>query len=148
MQIRRATAEDVPAIVAIYAGDDLGGSRESPEDVEAYQKSFAVLDADPAHLLAVADLDGEVVGTFHLTVLPGVARRGMTRALIESVHVPSDHRGQGVGSAMMRWAVDESRARGCGLVQLTSNAARTDAHRFYERLGFKPSHVGFKLPLT
>ena len=148
MQIRRATAEDVPAIVAIYAADDLFGSRESLDDPEPYLKAFAVLDADPAHFLAVADLDGEVVGTFHLTVIPGIARRGLTRGLVESVHVRPDRRGHGVGGAMMRWAIDESRRRGCDLVQLTSNTARPQAHRFYERLGFQPTHVGFKLPLT
>lgn len=56
-------------------------------------------------------------------------------------------RGQGLGARLIEWAVDESRRQGCQLVQLTSDSARTDAHRFYERLGFTGSHVGFKLQL-
>jgi GNAT superfamily N-acetyltransferase len=147
MLIRRATADDIPAIIGIYAADEKFGDRESPDDLGSYRQPFEAVDADPAQLLAVAELDGEVVGTFQLTVIRGIARRGMTRALLEAVHVHPNHRSHGVGGAMMRWAIEESRRRNCNLVQLTSNTTRPEAHRFYERLGFQPTHVGFKLPL-
>lgn len=142
--IRRATAEDVPAIVAMLADDPLGATRESPDDLEPYLAAFRVLDADPHQYLAVADRDGEVVGTLQLTFIPGLSRRAATRAQIEGVRVRSDQRGSGLGAELISWAIEEARARGCRLVQLTSDRTRTDAHRFYERLGYERSHEGFK----
>ncbi|SER19013.1 GNAT family N-acetyltransferase [Lentzea albida] len=144
--IRRARAEDVDPIVAMLADDPLGARREKPGD-PAYLEAFEVIDADPHQYLAVADLDGEVVGTLQLTFTSGLSRLGMTRATVEAVRVRSDQRGNGLGADLVRWAVDEARARGCGMVQLTTDASRVDAHRFYERLGFSASHVGMKLSL-
>jgi len=144
--IRRAVAEDVAAIVALLAEDALGAGREQPGD-PAYLAAFGQIDSDPGQLLAVAELGGEVVGTLQLTFTTGLSRRGMTRATIEAVRVRADLRGGGYGARLFQWAVDEARARGCGLVQLTTDASRTDAHRFYERLGFVASHVGLKLAL-
>lgn len=91
--------------------------------------------------------DGRVVGTLQLTLIPGLSRKGATRSIIEAVRIHADARGGGLGSRLIEWAVDQSRREGCQLVQLTSDASRTDAHRFYERLGFTASHVGFKLAL-
>ncbi len=106
------------------------------------------MDADPAHLLCVVDSpEGAVVATMQLTFLPGLARRGATRMQIEAVRVDESLRGNGLGSAMIRWAVAEAGLRGASLVQLTSDNTRSDAHRFYERLGFVQSHAGFKLAL-
>jgi GNAT superfamily N-acetyltransferase len=144
--IRRATALDVPGIVAMLADDPLGARRESPGD-PAYATAFADIDADPRQFLAVADVDGEVVGTLQLTFIPGLSRRGATRALIEAVRVRADQRGGGLGRELALWAIDTARARGAALVQLTTDASRADAHRFYERLGFVASHVGMKLML-
>jgi len=147
MKIRRAAATDVEAIVAMLADDPLGAQREKPGD-PAYLSAFEVIDADPHQHLAVAeDETGEVVGTLQLTFTSGLSRRGMTRATVEAVRVRSDQRGNGLGERMLRWAIDEARARGCGVVQLTTDASRVDAHRFYERLGFTASHVGMKLAL-
>ncbi|WP_335618121.1 GNAT family N-acetyltransferase [Lentzea guizhouensis] len=146
MTIRRATAADVDAIVAMLADDPLGATREKAGD-PAYLAAFAVIDADPHQYLAVAVAGDEVVGTLQLTFTSGLSRLGMTRATVEAVRVRSDQRGAGLGELLLRWAVDEARARGCGLVQLTTDASRTDAHRFYERLGFTASHVGMKLSL-
>lgn len=144
LEIRRATAADVPAIVAMLADDPLGATREAPDDPAPYEQAFARIDADPAQHLAVAERDGTVVGTLQLTVIPGLSRRGMTRALIEAVRVHRDERGSGLGTQLIEWAVEEARRQGCAVVQLTSDATRTDAHRFYERLGFEATHVGFK----
>jgi GNAT superfamily N-acetyltransferase len=145
VRIRRATEDDVPAIVAMLADDALGATRESPDDLTPYRKAFQGIDADPNQFLAVADRDGEVVGTLQLTYLPGLSRKGGTRAQIEAVRVRATERGTGLGSQLITWAVDQARERGCILVQLTTDTARTDAHRFYERLGFTASHLGFKL---
>lgn len=146
-EIRRATADDIPAIVAMLADDPLGARRESPDDLATYQAAFERIDRDPGQRLVVAVRDGRTVGTLQLTVIPGLSRRGATRSIIEAVRIHSDERGGGLGTQLIQWAVDESRREGCVLVQLTSDATRTDAHRFYERLGFEASHVGFKLAL-
>ncbi len=148
--LRLARRDDVQAIVALIAADQLGATRDGVRDaadLAAYTAAFEAIDADPAHLLVVAESGGEVVGTMQLSFLPGLARRGALRAQIEAVRVAQSTRGSGLGAAMMTWAVDEARRRGCALVQLTSDKSRTDAHRFYQRLGFVASHEGMKLPL-
>jgi GNAT superfamily N-acetyltransferase len=147
LDIRRAAAEDIPAIVAMLADDPLGAQRESPDDLAPYLTAYERLAADPNQHLVVAVREGRVVGTLQLTVVPGLSRRGSTRAIIEGVRIHAGERGSGLGSRLIEWAVEESRSQGCQLVQLTSDATRTDAHRFYERLGFTASHVGFKLHL-
>lgn len=146
-QIRRAVADDVPAIVAMLADDRLGAARESADDLRPYRSAFEDIDADPRQHLMVAVREDRVVGTLQLTVIPGLSRRGSKRALIEAVRVHRSERGQGLGKQLIEWAIAESGRLGCALVQLTSDATREDAHHFYERLGFNRSHVGFKLQL-
>ncbi|MFF6808442.1 GNAT family N-acetyltransferase [Streptomyces sp. NPDC012403] len=147
LEIRAAVADDVPAIVGMLADDPLGAQRESPDDLSPYLSALERLSADPNQHLVVAVREGRVVGTLQLTVVPGLSRRGATRSIIEAVRVHADERGSGLGSRLVEWAIDASRREGCQLVQLTSDNTRTAAHRFYERLGFTASHVGFKLPL-
>ncbi|MFG2789032.1 GNAT family N-acetyltransferase [Streptomyces sp. NPDC048419] len=147
LEIRPATADDVSAIVAMLADDPLGAQRESPDDLTPYLSALRRLASDPNQHLVVAAREGRVVGTLQLSVIPGLSRRGATRSIIEAVRIHADERGSGLGTRLIEWAIDESRRQGCQLVQLTSDSSRTDAHRFYERLGFTASHVGFKLPL-
>jgi GNAT superfamily N-acetyltransferase len=144
--LREATADDVPAVVALLTDDPLGAGRESA-DLAPYRAAFAAVDADPAHLLVVAEDGGDVVGTLQLSFLPGLSRGGALRAQVEGVRVAAARRGTGLGAAMLRWVAGESRRRGCALVQLTTDTRRPDAHRFYERLGYVASHVGMKLEL-
>ncbi|PRX99070.1 GNAT family N-acetyltransferase [Allonocardiopsis opalescens] len=143
--IRPAVEDDVPAIVALLADDALGATRETPGDLAPYRAAFRAMAASPDQLLVVAEAAGRVVGTLQLTVIAGLSLTATTRAQIEAVRVHADMRGTGLGARLVRWAIDEAARRGCGLVQLTSNASRADAHRFYQRLGFAPTHVGFKL---
>ena len=148
--LRPARIDDVRAIVELLAADQLGATRDGADDdegLEPYRRAFEAIDADPAQLLLVADSGGEIVATMQLSFLPGLARRGALRAQIEAVRVRADQRGSGLGGELMIWAIEEARRRGCALVQLTSDKRRTDAHRFYERLGFVASHEGFKLAL-
>ena len=147
LEIRAAVAEDVPAIVAMLADDPLGAQRESPDDLTPYLTALERIAADPNQRLVVAVREGRVVGTLQLTIVPGLSRRGATRSIAEGVRVHADERGTGLGTRFIEWAIEESRRQGCQLVQLTSDVTRTDAHRFYERLGFVASHVGFKLQL-
>ncbi|WP_306325369.1 GNAT family N-acetyltransferase [Streptomyces venezuelae] len=147
LEIRPATADDLAAIVAMLADDPLGAQRESPDDLSPYLTAFDRLANDPNQHVVVAVREDKVVGTLQLTIIPGLSRRGTTRSIIEGVRVHSDERGSGLGSQLIEWAVEESGRQGCKLVQLTSDVTRTDAHRFYERLGFEASHVGFKKSL-
>lgn len=145
--IRGAVRDDVPAIVAMLADDPLGAAREDLGDPRTYDAAYDRVVADPGQHLVVAEREGTVVGTLQLSVIPGLSRRGATRSVIEGVRVARPERGTGLGTELVTWAVEESRRLGCTLVQLTSDASRTDARRFYERLGFVASHVGFKLQL-
>ncbi|MER6108859.1 GNAT family N-acetyltransferase [Streptomyces hirsutus] len=147
LEIRAAAAPDVPAIVGMLADDALGAQRESPDDLGPYLAALERLSTDPNQHLVVAVHKGRVVGTLQLTIIPGLSRRGSTRSIIEGVRIHADERGSGLGTRLIEWAIGESRRQGCQLVQLTSDNTRTEAHQFYERLGFSASHVGFKLAL-
>jgi len=146
--LRDARHGDLDAILELLADDAVSASRgdaNRPEDRPAYERAFDAIAADPAQQLLVAEnAEGAVIGTMQLTLIPGLARAGALRLQIEAVRVRSAQRSSGIGSAMIRWAMDIAPERGAALVQLTSDAARVDAHRFYERLGFSGSHVGFK----
>ncbi|WP_049731266.1 GNAT family N-acetyltransferase [Rhizobium ecuadorense] len=149
-QFRLARQSDLAAIVRLLADDDLGATREVVSDPvdAAYLSAFAAIEADANQLLAVAiDASDKVVGCLQLSFLPGLSRMGMWRGQIESVRVASDIRGSGLGSAFIEWAIGQCAARGCGLVQLTSDKTRADSIRFYEKLGFVASHEGLKRSL-
>lgn len=146
--VRRATSDDLPAIIALLADDELGARRENPADEAPYRRTFALIEADPNQLLAVMERNGQIVGTLQLTVIPGLSLQGALRAQIEAVRVASGERGEGLGKQLIMWAIEQATQRGAAMVQLSSNASRTDAHRFYRVLGFEQSHVGFKLAIT
>lgn len=150
IELRTATVADLGAMVDLLTQDPIGRTREAVPDLEApdpYRRAFELLEADPAHLLLVAATGGAVVGTMQLSFIPGLSRRGALRAQIEAVRVHESFRGGGLGTAMFEWAIGEARRHGCALVQLTTDKARTDAIRFYDRLGFTSSHEGLKLQL-
>jgi GNAT superfamily N-acetyltransferase len=148
--VRPAIRGDLERIVEILCDDDLHASPESPGSPvdPAYVEAFEAIERDPNNGVYVAERDGLVVGTFHLTFIRQVSNRGRLIAQVESVSVAKSARSRGVGTAMMQWALDEARRRGCLRVQLTTNVARVDAHRFYERLGFTTTHRGMKLYLN
>ncbi|WP_413320012.1 GNAT family N-acetyltransferase [Agrococcus sp. 1P02AA] len=148
-RLRRATQEDLPALVALLADDALAvarGETAEPSASAAYAAALAEVLAEPSNELVVAvDAGGRLAATMQLTRIPGLARRGATRLQIEAVRVDAEHRSSGLGTAMLRWAMGPAAvSTGSALVQLTSDERRPDAHRFYERLGFVGSHRGFK----
>ncbi len=150
IRFRRARETDLPAIISLLAADELGQQRENPSLplVKEYEDAFQAVRADENQLLAVAVCaDDTVVGTLQISFLPGLSRKGAWRGQIEAVRVAQSHRGSGLGQKMFHWAIAECQARGCSLVQLTSDNTRSDAHKFYEKLGFVASHVGYKLKL-
>ncbi|OOY06782.1 GNAT family N-acetyltransferase [Thioclava sp. F28-4] len=149
LTIRPARETDLFEIVEMLADDPLGATREDLRDPlpKAYHAAFSAIESDPNQLLVVAERKGAVGGTLQLSFLPGLARQGAWRGQIEAVRIARDYRGGKLGEAMFARAISECRARGCSLVQLTTDKARPDAHRFYDRLGFEPTHVGYKLKL-
>lgn len=144
--MRRAAHADVPSIARLLADDFLGAKREPLGEplARGYYEAFQEIDADPNSRLFVAEADGQVVGTFQLSFMRRMSRGGHRVCEIESVHVASERRNLGIGTAMIKRALEEATAAGCIRLQLTSDQQRTRAHGFYERLGFLRSHFGFK----
>jgi N-acetylglutamate synthase-like GNAT family acetyltransferase len=148
--IRDARRADVPAIVRLLADDSLGQTRERVADPlpEPYWRAWESIDRDPNNRLVVLEDAGELVGCLQLTFIPGLSRMGAERAQIESVRIHSRLRGQGAGKRLFEWAIAEAKAHGSSIVQLTTDKARTDAHRFYAELGFRATHEGMKLDIA
>ncbi len=149
MEIRTALLSDLEGIVRLLADDELGISRERFEIPipQAYIDAFSAIEKQTGNSILVAVDNEEVVGCLQLTFIPGLSRLGMTRAQIEGVRVNKQLRRKGIGEGLLRHAIDSAKAYGCGLVQLTTDKKRDEAHRFYEKLGFVSSHKGMKLAL-
>ncbi len=163
LTIRRAVFADLEGIIRLFEDDALGGhgDRWSEATRPAYERAMRAILMSPSNRLIVAVLDNEtretgrgpvatggaVVGVCQLTIIPGLVGQGQTRAKLESVHVAAACRGRRIGEMLVRHAIGEARAAGARVMELSSNKRRTDAHRFYVRLGFAQSHEGFKLML-
>jgi GNAT superfamily N-acetyltransferase len=147
LEIRLAGREDLPAIIQLLARDSLLNPPPQAGPTGEQAKAFEIIHSDPNNQIVVATLHEEVIGTLQLTFIPGLSHKGVWRAQVEAVRVREDLRNRQIGTRLMEWVVERARERGCWLIQLTSNRARLDAHRFYERLGFTASHVGMKLYL-
>jgi len=147
--IREAREADLPSLIDLFAADAVGGHGDTadPSAYGDYLRAFRTVDASSEQTLYAAELAGEVVGTFQTMITTSLTGRGSSAMIIEAVQTRTDLLGQGIGAAMINFCIAEAKSRGMRLVQLTSNAQRKDAHRFYERLGFKPSHLGFKMTL-
>jgi GNAT superfamily N-acetyltransferase len=149
LQIREARPEDLEAIIRLHEEDELGshGDAWTPANRPAYEAAFAAISRSPENKLFVASSDGAIVGTFQLTFIPNLTGRGALRVKVESVKVKGAKRSLGIGAQMMEFIEREARAKGASQLELSSNKTRTDAHRFYERLGYARSHEGFKKKL-
>ncbi len=149
LSFRLATIADLPDIIKMLADDTLGASRENVTGTlsEKYVTAFASIQADPKQELTVAEVDGTIVATFQLSFIQYLTYQGGLRAQVEAVRVHSAYRGRGIGTKVFEYTINRARAKGCHLVQLTSDKKRPDAIRFYERLGFKATHEGMKLVL-
>ena len=146
---RLATRADLPRIVGLLAADPIGAGRESAEEPldPGYGEAFDAIERDPNNELLVAEIGGSLAGVLQLTYLPSLTYRGSWRAQVEGVRVDGAMRGRGIGRALLEEAARRGRERGCRLLQLTSDRRREDAIRFYEELGFRPSHLGMKRDL-
>lgn len=147
--VRLARSDDLDGLIDLFADDVLGGHGDTADPAERprYALAFERILANPADRLFVVEAEGRVIGTALLTLLDGLTHRGRRSGLVRQVQVAADRRGGGIGALLMAAAIGAARAEGAGVIGLTSNLARTDAHRFYERLGFVRSHAGFKRSL-
>lgn len=143
IRFRPATRDDVAVIVVLLSDDMLGRTRELA-DMSTYLAAFDAMQKENGNELYVGESEGRIVATYQLTLISGLSLSAARRAQIESVRIDTSLRGRGIGAALMADAEARARAAGAALIQLTSNAARKDAHRFYERLGYEPSHIGLK----
>ncbi|HEV2427496.1 MAG TPA: GNAT family N-acetyltransferase [Acidimicrobiales bacterium] len=141
--VRGVERHEVSAAVRVIEAGSLHPGAESPDDVVPYWAAVEETRAAGGDVLVAVDA-GEVVGVAQVVVFAHLQRTGGRCAEVESVHVRADRRGEGIGAALLARAEALARERGCYRIQLTSNVVRTDAHRFYGRLGYEPTHVGFK----
>ena len=146
---RKAIKADLPAIIALHEADEVGGHGDAwtPENIPAYEMAMDALLADPGEHLFVAEEQGAVIGSMIATVLVELTGRGRPHILFRSIQIAPTHRSRGIGAAMMAYVEEESRQGGAVIAELTSSIKRKDAHRFYDRLGYAQSHLGFKKKL-
>ncbi|MDH5433557.1 MAG: GNAT family N-acetyltransferase [Gammaproteobacteria bacterium] len=149
LTFRKARQNDLEVLVSLLANDQLGSTREDASLPlnDSYTSAFNSIDSDPNNQLVVVELNNALVGMLQLTFIPYLTHTGSWRCLIEGVRIHQDFRGRGFGEQMFEYAISRAKEKGCKLVQLTSDKRRPDAIRFYEKLGFKASHEGFKLKL-
>jgi GNAT superfamily N-acetyltransferase len=146
LSFRKADEADLPALVTLFADDPLGAQREdlSMPLNSAYGAAFAAIESDPNNEVMVIESEGELVGTIQLTFLANLTHKGAWRCQVEGVRIHSDYRGRGVGTRFLEWAIARAEERGCSMMQLTSDKQRLEAIAFYEKLGFRATHEGFK----
>lgn len=150
MNFRKATKSDVPSIVELLANDELGKIRENYKDPlpQKYLRAFNAIDSDPnQELMVIENKHRNIVGTFQMSFIPYLTYRGGLRAQIEAVRIRQEYRGQGMGKAMLLWAIKRAQERKAHVLQLTTDKQRPEAMKFYESLGFKPTHEGMKMHL-
>lgn len=149
IHFRQASIEDIPTLVEMLSDDELGAMREDhsfPVN-QSYLNAFLSIEQDPNNELMVVENNANIIGMLQLTFIPYLTHTGSWRCLIEGVRIHSNYRGRGLGTAFFEWAIKRAKDRGCSIVQLTSDKKRSEALHFYEKLGFKPTHEGFKLKL-
>lgn len=150
-KIRSAELQDLKSIVAMIANDQLGKNREDYREPlpQKYYEAFSNINKDTNQELVVMEIpNGQIIGTLQLSFIQYLTYQGGIRAQIEAVRVRNDYRGKGIGKELFTWAIQRAKEKGAHLVQLTTDKKRPDALRFYEKLGFIPSHEGMKLHLS
>jgi|SRR5699024_5723415 len=149
MEFRKANKNDLYSIVRLLADDELGSQRERLEEPlpTSYSEAFNAIKSQSGNQIILAVENQRVIGCLQLIIIPGLARQGMKRAQIEGVRVDRDYRGKKIGEKLFKKAISIAKSEKCGMVQLTTDKQRSEAYRFYEKLGFSASHEGMKLIL-
>ncbi len=147
--IREATIDDLPQIIKLMADDFLGSQREEYKIPlpKCYINAFENILKDKNNILLVVCDGKTVLGNLQITFTQYLSHKGSLRATIENVRVVKDKRNFGIGTQLMSYAIHLAKERNCLMIQLTTNKTRSDAQRFYKRLGFQNTHEGMKLNL-
>lgn len=135
LKVRDATPADIPHLVPLL--DELGYPVEPEVLVDRFSKYSAM-----GEQALVAERDNSIIGLLTLHRTPVLHRAGSVGRITNLVVRQSAH-GQGVGRALMDTAEKRLWAEGCVLIEVTSNKKRTDAHAFYERLGYENTSYRF-----
>jgi len=146
VQIEVATRADLADILSLIGQPDM-----SPDNNLSLAEAAALFErmqANPAQKLYVAKLGTVSIGAFSLLTVQHLSHNGGLSLIIEDVVVKTEQQGQGVGRQMVEFAIARARELGCYKLALSSNAKRTDAHTFYERLGFRKHGVTFYLSVA
>lgn len=147
MVIRPANKRDRAAIFALYRDlegvYDLAGHGDDPGEDALWEK----VAADPRQQILVAEHDDRIIATLTIVIVPNLGHRGRPWAAVENVVVAAEARGRGVGTELMRQATDIACNHACYKLVLSSNVNRSEAHRFYENLGWRLSHAGFSVDI-
>ena len=147
MLIRDACPDDLADVLRLLQEDTIREVSEDLSDLGPYAAALGEIIKGPHSTVLVGEVDGEVVATAQVTWLRRLMYAGGLVCQVESLRVASCHRNKGLGAELMRWIIADARRRGCARMELTSNAQRVEARHFYERMGFRASHVGLKLYL-
>lgn len=146
----KATKEDLSQIIELLVDDELGKERESlsQDSFSLYERAFIKMDQNPDQMLMVFKEGEKIIGVCELTFVTSLTFQGSTRLLIEGVRIAKAYRNQGYGSIMIQEVLEIAKSKECTLIELTTNKSRKKAQSFYKKLGFEPSHEGFKYDLT
>lgn len=149
ISFKEADSNDLEAIVNLLANDELGRIRENASLplLSNYIDVFHKIKDDPNAYLFVGVSEHNIIAVAQLNILHYLTYQGGSRALIEGVRVHHEYRGKGIGKIFFQYLIEISKDKGCHLVQLTTDKKRPEAYKFYENLGFKATHEGFKLHL-
>jgi GNAT superfamily N-acetyltransferase len=143
--VRRASTADLDDLLALY--EELAGGKltAAPGDRAGAEPVLAEILADPRRELTVAELDGRIVGTADLVLVPNLSHHGEPWAIVENVVVAVNARRNGVGRALMAYLIERARDAGCCKLQLLSGKHRAGAHRLYRAVGLEAVAEGFKI---
>jgi len=146
VELRKAEEQDLPSVLPVYAQLGQDDGRILP--LEQARIIFARMLDYPDYQLYVAVVRGEIVGAFALLVMDNLGHLGAPSGVLEDVVVREDWRRRGIGQKMLEFALNYCKSRGCYKLALSSNFHREEAHRFYERLGFRKHGYSFVVELA
>jgi ribosomal protein S18 acetylase RimI-like enzyme len=141
--IREAHEQDVARILELYR--EAGIEAETGFTPQEARVHMALFLRYPSFRVFVAEVQGEVVGTYELLIMDNLAKRGRRSGVVEDIAVSPRLQGRGMGRAMMLHAQEQCRQAGCYKLVLSSGLKRAGAHNFYDAMGFEKHGYSFRV---